>query len=59
MTSPLLGVAALGKATADSGVFSLLWLVVASPLVGAVVLLAGGRRTDPWGPLLATLLPIG
>ena len=33
-------------------------LVIALPLVGAAVLLVGGRRTDSWGPYLATLLPI-
>ena len=28
------------------------WLLVALPLAGAVILLFGGRRTDPWGHLL-------
>ena len=41
------------------GVFSLLWLVIALPLAGAAILLIGGRRTDAWGHLLATLMPIG
>jgi NADH-quinone oxidoreductase subunit L len=41
------------------GVFSLLWLVIALPALGAAILLIGGRRTDRWGPLLATALPIG
>ncbi|MFL6060532.1 MAG: NADH-quinone oxidoreductase subunit L [Marmoricola sp.] len=36
------------------GVFSLLWLVVALPAAGAVVLLLGGKRTDKWGHLLGT-----
>src|SRR3954453_8964015 len=31
------------------GVFSLLWVVIALPALGAVVLLLGGRRTDRWG----------
>ncbi|MCB0895124.1 MAG: NADH-quinone oxidoreductase subunit L [Nocardioides sp.] len=44
--------------TAD-GVFTLLWLVVALPLAGAAILLIGGRRTDRWGHLLGTALPIG
>jgi NADH-quinone oxidoreductase subunit L len=35
-------------ASAD-GVFSLLWLVIALPALGAAVLLLGGRRTDKWG----------
>ncbi|MGI9156316.1 MAG: NADH-quinone oxidoreductase subunit L, partial [Marmoricola sp.] len=41
-----------------SGVFSLLWLVIALPAFGALVLLVGGRRTDRWGHLLgcATVL---
>jgi NADH-quinone oxidoreductase subunit L len=30
----------------------LIWLLVALPAAGAVVLLLGGRRTDPWGHLL-------
>jgi NADH-quinone oxidoreductase subunit L len=41
--------------SAASGVFSLTWLLVALPLAGAVVLLVGGRRTDRFGPLLATI----
>jgi NADH-quinone oxidoreductase subunit L len=45
-------------ASAD-GVFSLLWLVIALPALGAAILLVGGRYTDRWGPLLATILPIG
>lgn len=35
-------------ASAD-GVFALLWLVIALPALGAVVLLLGGRRADRWG----------
>ena len=45
--------------TSASGVFSLLWLVIALPLAGAAVLLLGGRATDRWGHLLGTALPIG
>jgi NADH-quinone oxidoreductase subunit L len=37
------------------GVFSLIWVLIALPLVGAAVLLAGGRRTNSWGPYLAIL----
>ncbi len=48
--------------TAD-GVFSLLWLVIALPLLGAVVLLVGGailpKVVDRWGHLLGCVLPIG
>ena len=40
------------------GVFSLLWLIIALPLAGAVILLLGGKATDRWGHLLGTLMPI-
>ena len=39
-----------------SGVTSLAWLLVALPLLGAATLLFGGRRTNRFGPLLATAL---
>lgn len=35
-----------------TGVFSLLWLLIALPLVGAAILLLGGRMTNKWGPYL-------
>ncbi|MDQ3358658.1 MAG: NADH-quinone oxidoreductase subunit L, partial [Actinomycetota bacterium] len=35
------------------------WLLIALPLLGAAVLLLGGRATDRWGPLLATALSWG
>jgi len=38
--------------TNAGGVFDLLWVVIALPALGAVVLLLGGRRTDRWGHLL-------
>ena len=37
-----------------SGVTTLAWLLVALPLLGAAVLLLGGRRMDRFGPALAT-----
>ncbi|MGG5259112.1 NADH-quinone oxidoreductase subunit L [Phycicoccus avicenniae] len=37
-----------------SGMASLAWLLVALPLLGAAVLLLGGRRTNKVGPALAT-----
>jgi NADH-quinone oxidoreductase subunit L len=40
-----------------TGVLSLGWLLVALPLLGAAVLLLGGRRTDKWGHLLGAALP--
>ncbi|MCZ3386042.1 MAG: NADH-quinone oxidoreductase subunit L [Actinomycetia bacterium] len=36
--------------------FGLTWLLIALPLFGAIVLLVGGRRTNSFGPVLATLL---
>jgi NADH-quinone oxidoreductase subunit L len=44
---------------AATGIFSLTWLLIALPLLGAAVLLVGGRRTDRWGPLLAVVLVFG
>ena len=41
------------------GVFGLMWLVIALPLLGAAILLLGGRYTDKWGHLLGTAMPIG
>src|SRR4051794_23238068 len=35
------------------GSLSSLWLLIALPLLGAAILLLGGRRTNSWGPLLA------
>ena len=37
-----------------TGVTAYAWLLVALPLLGAAVLLLGGRRTDRFGPQLAT-----
>jgi len=37
-----------------SGVTSAAWLLVALPLLGAAILLFGGRRTNKFGPALAT-----
>ncbi|NHC23947.1 NADH-quinone oxidoreductase subunit L [Nocardioides sp. IC4_145] len=42
--------------SAADGTFSLLWLVIGLPLLGAVVLLLGGRATDRWGHWLGTLM---
>ena len=44
-----LATAAAGTSPA-TGVTSLSWLLVALPLLGAAVLLFGGRRTDKFGP---------
>jgi NADH-quinone oxidoreductase subunit L len=37
-----------------TGVTSVAWLLIALPLLGAAALLLGGRRTNSFGPLLAT-----
>jgi NADH-quinone oxidoreductase subunit L len=42
-----------GAASAATGVTAYAWLLVALPLLGAAILLIGGRATDKWGPLLA------
>ncbi len=42
-----------------SGAAGVAWLLIALPLLGAAVLLLGGRRTDRFGPLLATGLSWG
>lgn len=41
-----------------TGVFSYLWLIIALPLLGATVLLLGGRRTNRWGPYFAVLMVV-
>ncbi|MFQ6172334.1 NADH-quinone oxidoreductase subunit L [Oryzobacter sp. R7] len=49
-----------GLAAVDAtGAAGVAWLLVALPLLGSAVLLLGGRRTDRWGPLLATGLSWG
>ena len=37
-----------------TGLIAASWLLIALPLLGAAVLLLGGRRTDRWGHLLGT-----
>ncbi len=56
---PLVESVPVVEPTSADGVLSLLGLVVALPLLGAVVLLVGGRATDRWGHVLATALPFG
>jgi NADH-quinone oxidoreductase subunit L len=43
---------------ASGGLQSGAWLLVVLPVLSAAVLLLGGRRTDRWGHLLGTLVPI-
>ncbi|MDO5502015.1 MAG: NADH-quinone oxidoreductase subunit L [Actinomycetia bacterium] len=50
---PLLETYPLGAAPAYA------WLLIGLPLLGAVVLLLGGRATNSWGPIVATALSWG
>ncbi len=54
MNSLMVPAAEGATAVAASGVTAYAWLLVALPLLGAAILLLGGRRTDSFGPLLAT-----
>ena len=56
MTSLATLAAADGAATAATGITAYAWLLVALPMLGAAVLLLGGRATDKWGPLFATAM---
>ena len=54
--SPLvLSAPALQEVTPATGVFSLIAVLIGLPLLGAAILLFGGRRTNKWGPYLAVL----
>ncbi|MGC4110961.1 MAG: NADH-quinone oxidoreductase subunit L [Nocardioides sp.] len=57
------GAAPLVHPSSADGVFSLLWLVIALPLLGAVILLVGGPlargRLDKNGHLIGAALPVG
>ncbi len=56
------GAAPLVHPGSADGVFSLLWLVIALPLLGAVILLVGGPlakgRLDKYGHLIGAALPV-
>jgi NADH-quinone oxidoreductase subunit L len=41
-----------------TGVFHLTFALIAFPVIGAVVLLLGGKRTNAWGHLLGALTPV-
>lgn len=58
LADPHGGAPVIEPAAAD-GVFSLLWLIIALPALGAAVLLLGGRRTNGWGHLLGTATSVG
>jgi NADH-quinone oxidoreductase subunit L len=54
-----LATADVAPATAATGLTASAWLLVALPLFGAALLLVGGKRTNRFGPLLATALSWG
>src|ERR1700749_5153405 len=43
---------------AATGALKLSWLLLVFPLIRAVVLLTGGRRTDRWGHRLGVAMPV-
>ena len=47
----------IANAQVATGAFAYLWLLIALPLIGALILLLGGNRTNSFGPLLAVLMP--
>ena len=53
MTSTLAAGGYAATTAADGGVLSYAWLMIALPLLGAAVLLLGGKRTNAWGHWLA------
>ena len=53
------GAATVQQSMPAEGVFSLIWLLIGLPALGAVILLLGGRRTNSWGPYLAILAVAG
>ncbi len=57
LSSSMTSAAESATTQAATGVLSLGWLLVALPLLGAAVLLLGGRRLDRWGHLLGTAMP--
>src|SRR5215207_3465216 len=56
--SALVGQPAEETATVAVGVFSATWLLIALPLVGAAVLLLGGRRLNRIAPVLGCIAPV-
>jgi len=43
---------------ASGGAVGVAWLMIALPLLGAAILLLGGRRTDRWGHLLGVVMSL-
>ncbi|MCE1180353.1 MAG: NADH-quinone oxidoreductase subunit L [Micrococcales bacterium] len=54
MTSLVFPAAEQAAAAAATGPAAYAWLLIAFPLLGAAILLLAGRRSDSWGPALAT-----
>ena len=50
------GTQAVYSVSQAGGLSAAAWLLIAFPMVGAAVLLLGGRRTDPFGHLLGTAM---
>ena len=50
------GTQAVSSVGQASGISAAAWLLIAFPLLGAAVLLLGGRRTDPYGHLVGTAM---
>ncbi len=55
MTATHLAAQQAAEVTEATGLAGSAWLLVLFPVVGAAVLLLGGRRTDAWGHLLGCL----
>ncbi|GLU49237.1 NADH-quinone oxidoreductase subunit L [Nocardiopsis ansamitocini] len=58
MTSYLAAEATAVTAAADGAVHTYAWLLIAFPLLGAAILLLGGRRTNTWGHWLAIAMSL-
>src|SRR5919107_950559 len=60
MLVPLAETAPTVEPSTSGGVFSLLWVIIALPALGAaVILLLGNRRTDRWAHLLGCATVVG
>jgi NADH-quinone oxidoreductase subunit L len=49
---------AVQQTVAATGTFRLTWLLLAFPLLGAAVLLLGGKRTNAWGHYFGVLMAV-
>jgi NADH-quinone oxidoreductase subunit L len=46
------------QTVAATGAFKVTWLLLAFPVLGALVLLCGGKRTNAWGHLFGVLMAV-